>query len=55
MAPRGQIAGYANKVPFSLIVMATHGRTGSSIPILMVRPAAAGAAPPAKDMAGRRA
>jgi nucleotide-binding universal stress UspA family protein len=68
-----EIVDYANKVPFSLIVMATHGRTGvsrwaygsvaqkvltgSSSPILMVRPAAAGAeaAPPAKDMAGRRA
>ena len=52
-----EIVDYAGKIPFSLIVMATHGRTGvgrwaygsvaqkvltaSSSPILMVRPAAA--------------
>jgi nucleotide-binding universal stress UspA family protein len=53
-----EIVEYANKIPFSLIVMATHGRsgvsrwaygsvahkvlTGSSSPILMVRPASCG-------------
>ena len=53
-----EIVDYANKIPLSLIVMATHGRsgvsrwaygsvahkvlTGSSSPILMVRPASCG-------------
>ena len=53
-----EIVEYANKIPLSLIVMATHGRsgasrwaygsvahkvlTGSSSPILMVRPASCG-------------
>jgi nucleotide-binding universal stress UspA family protein len=53
-----EIVEYANKIPLSLIVMATHGRsgasrwaygsvahkvlTGSSCPILMVRPASCG-------------
>ncbi len=66
-----EIVQYAGKIPFSLIVMATHGRTGlsrwafgsvaqkvltgSTSPILMVRPAAvpATARPRAKEMAGR--
>lgn len=54
-----EIVQYAGKIPFSLILMATHGRTGvgrwafgsvaqkvltgSASPILMVRPAAVGA------------
>ena len=63
-----EIVDYAGKVPFGLIVMATHGRTGvgrwaygsvaqkvltgSLNPILMVRPEAAGVVPPAKVAAG---
>ncbi len=68
-----EIVQYAGKIPFSLIVMATHGRTGvgrwafgsvaqkvltgSSSPILMVRPAAARMKGPgrAKEFAGREA
>lgn len=68
-----EIVDYAARTPFSLIVMATHGRTGlsrwaygsvaqkvltgSSSPILMVRPAAAAKKVPAraKEPAGRRA
>lgn len=68
-----EIVDYANKIPFSLIVMATHGRsgvsrwaygsvahkvlTGSSSPVLMVRPSLAKmkATSPLKELVGREA